>query len=246
MSSQPPGGRHASPPPAVVAATAVTVAGASSAAVRESAPCSSGTYASAGHAYAGFQSKRGGYGVRATLTALEETRSSRARSRLGLESAGHARARTAPTSGCRLVWRASRLVSQPRLRGQAAGCRRGVPPRGGECPARRRSPRRRARARRPPQLVAGVGGRPPRLAADSPAGLDLPLAPDRDGRGLDEVRVAAASPSASSGLRWRGPRRLMDALRRGARFQDKGYRRSLPNGGRRFLAARASYRYATT
>jgi hypothetical protein len=58
--------------PAVVAATAVTVAGASSAAARDSAACSSGIYASAGHAYAGFQSERRGHGVRATLTALDE------------------------------------------------------------------------------------------------------------------------------------------------------------------------------
>jgi hypothetical protein len=58
--------------PTVAAAIAVTVAGASSAAARSSAACSSGTYASAGHAYAGFQSERGGHGVRATLTALRE------------------------------------------------------------------------------------------------------------------------------------------------------------------------------
>jgi hypothetical protein len=56
----------------VVAATAVTVSGASSAAAREAAACRSGTYASAGHAYAGFQSERRGHGVRATLTALKE------------------------------------------------------------------------------------------------------------------------------------------------------------------------------
>jgi hypothetical protein len=58
--------------PAVVAAFAVIVAGASGAAARGSAACSSGTYASSGYGYVGFQSARRGHGVRATLTALEE------------------------------------------------------------------------------------------------------------------------------------------------------------------------------
>lgn len=55
-----------------VAALAVTLAGASGAAAREAAACSSGTYASAGHAYAGFQSERRGHGIRATLVALRQ------------------------------------------------------------------------------------------------------------------------------------------------------------------------------
>jgi hypothetical protein len=58
--------------PAVVASIAVTLAGTSSAVARESAVCSSGTYASAGHGYAGLQSERRGHGIRATLTALRE------------------------------------------------------------------------------------------------------------------------------------------------------------------------------
>ena len=58
--------------PAAAAAIAVILAGASSAAARASAACGAGTYASAGHGYAGFQSERRGHGIRATLTALRE------------------------------------------------------------------------------------------------------------------------------------------------------------------------------
>jgi hypothetical protein len=58
---------------AAVAAVAVTFTGASGAAARDSeAACGSGTYASAGHAYAGFQSANRGHGIRATVTALKE------------------------------------------------------------------------------------------------------------------------------------------------------------------------------
>jgi hypothetical protein len=58
--------------PAVVAGIAVTVSGAPGAVARDAAVCGSGTYGSAGHGYAGFQSERPGHGIRATLTALEE------------------------------------------------------------------------------------------------------------------------------------------------------------------------------
>jgi hypothetical protein len=49
---------------------AVTAGGASGAAGRGSAPCSSGTYAASGYGYAGLQADRRGHGVRAALTAL--------------------------------------------------------------------------------------------------------------------------------------------------------------------------------
>ena len=169
------------------------------------------------------------------------TRSSGARSRRGSESAGRARVRTAPTSGCRSGWRASAAglaTSTTRSSGPVPTRR---PPLGGERRARRGPPRRRARDRRPSELVAGLGERPPRIAADSPARLDAPQAARCHSRGLGR-RIGCLQPlrlPLRAGRGGGGPRRLVDALPPRRAVSGQGYRLSLLNGGASFLADRA-------
>jgi hypothetical protein len=229
--------------PAVVAATAVTVAGASSAAVRESAPCSSGTYASAGHAYAGFQSERGGHGVRATLTALRENAVKQGQVAAWVGVGG-------PRQGANGAdeWLQVGLASFP---GWSRNLYYEVKRPGADAAfhlVAENVPRGEGRR----VAVLELGGRPSwwRVWVDGrPASQPIHLlGSTRRWQPIATAEAWNARSGVCSRFAFRFERVEVAAgrggswtrFRRGARFQDKGYRLSLLNGGATsFLAARA-------
>jgi hypothetical protein len=227
---------------AVVAAAAVTVAGASSAVARESAPCSSGTYASAGHAYAGFQSERRGHGVRATLTALGENTVKQGQVAAWVGVGGPGQAADGADAWLQIGlasfpgWPRNLYYEVKRPRAQAAfrlleenvvrGERRRVAVLeiGGRADWWRVWVNGRPASR--PIHLPGSGGRWQPIATaeawDAGSGVCNRFA----------FRFEGVEVAAGSGGSW-------TRFRRGARFQDKGYRLSLLNGGAMsFLAAR--------
>jgi hypothetical protein len=229
--------------PAVVAATAVTVAGASSAAARDSAACSSGTYASAGHAYAGFQSERRGHGVRATLTALDENTVKRGQVAAWVGVGGP---RQGPSGADE--WLQVGLASFP-------GWPRNLyyeVKRPGADAAFRLLEENVARSESRNVAVLEVGDRPNwwRVWMNGrPASQPIHLpGSTRRWRPIATAEAWDAGSGVCNRFAFRFERVEVAAgrggswtrFRRGARFQDKGYRLSLLNGGATsFLAARA-------
>jgi hypothetical protein len=230
--------------PTVAAAIVATVAGASSAAARDVAACGSGTYASAGHAYAGFQSVHRAHGIRATLTALEENTVKRGQVAAWVGVGGRRQGANGADE-----WLQVGLASFP---GWPRNLYYEVKQAGAEAAFRllaENVPRGESRRvavleldGRPSWWRVWVDGRPASQPIHLPGSTRRwrPIATaeawDAGSRvcgrfvfRFDEVEVAAGR-----GGSWA-------RFRRGARFQDKGYRLSLLNNGgaTSFLAARA-------